>query len=119
GSADSIVVIDGTAVLEDARARSLTVMNGHAILRGNTVIAEDVVLMDSTLERAPTVVVGGVVDTGMGWMVPGFWVFGVLLPLGFLLAFVLAGLAAAALVPRGVRRAGTALTQSLGKTILV
>lgn len=119
GSADSIIVIKGKAVLDHARARTLFIMNGHADLRGNTAIAEDVMLVDSTLERESSVAIGGTVHTGIDWVMPGFWLFGVLLPLGLLLAFVLAGLAAAALAPRGVRRAGSALTQDIGKSLIV
>jgi len=118
GSAARVVVIDGTALLEDARVGELVVIDGHATLRGTTAISGDIVLTSSDLERDPGVTVGGSVRTQAPWHALGFWITGVLLPLGLLLAFVAAGLAIAALVPHGVRRAEAALTRDLGKTVV-
>jgi hypothetical protein len=117
GTADSVMVIDGTAELDGAQVREVVVVGGHARLLGATTVAEDVVLVGSTVERAPSVTVGGQVRTERPWHGVGFWISGVLLGLGVLLALVLAGLAIAAVVPHGVRRAGRALTHDVVRTL--
>ena len=118
GAAEHVVVIGGLAELDGARVGDLVVVNGRAVLRDRAAVTGDIDLVGSTIERDPSVTVGGEVRTRRPWHVFGFWITGVLLPLGVLLALVLAGLAVAALIPGGVRRAEAALTRSPGKTVL-
>lgn len=118
GSARSLVVIDGTAILDGARVGGIVAIDSRVVMRGESVIARDVTLIDSSLDRDAASTVLGTVQTQAPWRALGFWITGVLLPLGLLIAFVLAGLALAALVPHGVRRAEAALTRDVGKTVL-
>jgi hypothetical protein len=118
GAAASVLVVDGVAELDGAHVGSVVVIDGHAALRGDTVVTGDVVLIGSTIVRDGSSVVVGDVTTREPWQPFGFWISGVLLPLGFAIALVLGGLALAALAPRGVRRVEAALTGEVGKTFL-
>lgn len=118
GSAGSVVVVDGTAELTGARVDEMVVVDGRAVLRGGSTVARDVTLIGSSLERDESSAILGTVQTEAPWKALGFWITGVLLPLGLVIALVLAGLAIAALVPHGVRRAEAALTRDVGKTLL-
>ena len=118
GAADHVVVVDGTAILDGARVGELIVVDGHAVLRGATVVRGDLTLIESTLDRDDQAEVIGEVRTRPPWQPLGFWIGGVLLPLGFVFALVLAGLAVSALAPAGVRRAEAALTRDIGGTVL-
>ena len=61
GSVDTIVVVDGSATLTGASARSLVVINGSAALESGTVVSGDVRTLDGTVTQATGAVVGGTV----------------------------------------------------------
>ncbi len=121
GSVDTIVVIDGSATLTGASARSLVVINGSAALEPGTVVSGDVRTFDGTVTQATGAVVGGTVRTFE--RNPGaFALFLIPLFLLLMLGLGIAGLAAALLVAafgaRQVRNAEALISREPG-TVLV
>jgi hypothetical protein len=119
GTVETLVIARGEATLEGARIGDMTVYQGRATLGPQTVIGGDLHLVESEVELAPdAVVVGEVTRDSPPWEVPGLTIFGTLFGLGTALVIILAGVVAAAIAPRGVRRAGETLTGEVGKTLL-
>ena len=119
GTVETLAVVRGTADLRGARIGDLFVYEGRASLGPQTVVGGDLNLINSELETAPdAVVIGEVIRDRPPWELPGLGVVGTLLGLGAAFVVILAGVAAAALAPRGVRRTGETLTTEVGKTLL-
>ena len=121
GSVDSIVVIDGSATLTGASARSMVVINGSAALEPGTVVSGDVRTFDATVTQATGAVVGGTVrpfDRSAGavalFLIPLF----LLLMLGLGIAGLAAALLVAAFGARQVRNAEALISREPG-TVLV
>jgi hypothetical protein len=119
GEAELVVVVDGTARLRGARVTELVVVHGEAVLDDNTRVAGNLHLVNATLDRAPGATVAGEVLYDSGTRLGrGLLLFGILFALGSVVAVLLSGVVAAAVAPLGVRRAGTALTDAFGSTLL-
>ena len=121
GSVDSIVVIDGSATLTGASARSLVVINGSAALEPGTVVSGDVRTFEGTVTQATGATVGGTVRTferNPGavalFLIPLF----LLLMLGLGIAGLAAALLVAAFGARQVRNAEALISREPG-TVLV
>ncbi len=119
GTADTIVVINGDAVLTGATVDELVVVSGTADLGPGTVITGDVNLVDTTLTRDPTATVEGTIDRSAGdGLALGFWLLGLLFMIGWAILVLLSGLVLAGVAPDLARRAGRTITTDLGPTIL-
>ncbi len=119
GTVGALAVFRGDAILEGARVGDMLVYEGHATLGPQTVIGGDLHVVDAQIEAADdAVVMGDVVRDSPPWELPGLTLFGTLFGLGVAIAFILAGVLAAAIAPHGVRRVGHALTHEIGKTLL-
>lgn len=119
GTAKTVVVVNGTVVLNAATVDTLVVVRGRAVLREGTVITGDVWLTDTTLERADGVRIDGVVrrNAGGGFLV-GLWILGVIIAIGVGVLAILGGLVFAAVAPGTARRAGSAIRHSFGQVVL-
>lgn len=121
GSVRDIVVVGGTATLDGAVAQTLTIVDGRAILEPGTTIRGDVAQMNSTVDRAEGVVIGGAVRSlaqdlagfamFVGFAAIGFWI-------GGLLAAFVAVLALAAFAARQVRTATATISAEPVKSLL-
>jgi hypothetical protein len=135
-SSDTIIVINGDAVVDGSVTGALVVVNGDAtvngrvdeevvVINGTVTLGEtarvggDVALVRSDLTRAPGAVVEGTVEerSEFGFGRAGA-VFSFLVWLGFTLVVLLAGLLFAAVAGRQLTRAATLLTSSVGGTLL-
>ena len=121
GSVDAVVVIDGTATLTGATARSVTVIHGTADLGDGTTVTGDVRTIDGSVSRAANAVVQGTT----GSYDANLAAFAVLLIPLFLLLFIgfgLAGIAAALLVAafaaRQVRQAEGLISGEPGRVLV-
>ena len=121
GSVDTIVVVDGTATLTGATARSLVVVNGSAALGAGTVVSGDVRTYDGTVTQATGAVVYGNVRAVEN-NAAAFALFLIPLVLLLMVGLAIAGLAAALLVAafgaRQVRNAESLISREPG-TVLV
>lgn len=125
---DTVIIIDGDAVIDGTVDDTLWVVSGDAIVNGQvngniTVIdgtltlgptanVDDVVLMRSDLTRDPAAIVNGSIDErseffNFGW---GDELFSFVFWIGSTVALVIAGLIITALVGRRVAAAATTLT---------
>lgn len=118
GAATTVVVINGTATLDEATAGTLVVVSGAAVLGPGTTVTGDVQLVNSDLDRDATATVEGQIrDDPTGQFFTGFWVIGLLFMLGWALLTILAGLALAAIAPGLARDSGRTITTEPAKTI--
>ena len=121
GTADNVVVVDGSATIAGTTVGSVTVFNGTADLQAGATVTGDVRTFDGTVTQAPDAVIGGSARS-MDGNVAAFAVL--LIPLFILLfiGFALAGLAAAlfvaAFAARQVRQAEGLISHEPG-TVLV
>jgi hypothetical protein len=122
GSANTVTVINGTATLDRAVVDTLTVVDGRAVLQAGTQVSGDIVQLNSTVERADGVVVGGSIRS-LAENMAGFFLFlgiaAIALWIGFALTMLLAGLALAALAARQVRSAEAIISHEPVKAFFV
>jgi len=108
GDAETITVVNGTATLRGASVQTLTIVNGTANLEAGTTITADVMELNSTINRADGVTVGGSVRS-LAESFAGFALFlglaAIVFWIGTVLAALVAGLAVAAFGARQVRTA--------------
>ena len=135
-SSDTIIVVNGDAVVDGSVAGGLVVVNGDATVNGTVDedvvvingtltlgdtarVAGDVSLVRSDLTRAPGAVVEGEVEerSEVGFGRAGA-VFSFLVWLGFTIVVLLAGLLFAAVAGRQLSRAVALLTGTVGGTLL-
>ena len=122
GHVDSLVVLNGSAVLQGATVRDVFVTGGTVTLGAGTTVTGDVRTINATVTQDPSAVVGGSVRAadadvvGFAWaIVPAI----ILLMLGFALVTIVAGLALAGLASRQVRSAEALIRTEPVETILV
>lgn len=119
GTAEVVVVVDGTARLDGARVAELVVVQGDALLEGSTVVERNVHLVNARLTRGEGVRILGAVQSGDGYpFLRGMLIFGVLVALGTGVVVLGAGLAAAAVAPKTIRTVGATITDEIGPTLL-
>ena len=122
GDVRSLVVIDGQAILEDARLESVFVAGGSLAIDATTVVSGDVRTLDTTVSADPAATIGGsmasldqdLIAAGAA-LVPAIGLF----LLGLVLVTIVAGLALAALGARQVRTAEALISREPGQTLLV
>ncbi|MGI9611507.1 MAG: hypothetical protein ACR2QO_01270 [Acidimicrobiales bacterium] len=117
GTATTIVVIDGTATLDDATVETLVVISGTATLGPDTTITGDVQLVNANLNRDATAIVEGDIRDDADQFLAGFWIIGLLFMLGWAVLAILAALTLAAIAPGLARTAGRTITAEPAKTI--
>ncbi len=121
GDVRSLVVIDGQAILEDARLESVFVAGGSLAIDATTVVSGDVRTLDTTVSADPAATIGGsmasldqdLIAAGAA-LVPAIGLF----LLGLVLVTIVAGLALAALGARQVRTAEALISREPGQTLL-
>ena len=121
GDVRSLVVIDGQAILEDARLESVFVAGGTLAIDATTVVSGDVRTLDTTVSADPAATIGGsmasldqdLIAAGAA-LVPAIGLF----LLGLVLVTIVAGLALAALGARQVRTAEALISREPGQTLL-
>ena len=119
GSVDELVIVDGTAELQDAIIGNLTVAQGSANLQGATRVDGDVRLFNATIDQsAEAIIAGEVMEGDEAQWGPGAAFFGVMFGVGFMLAVLLSGVLLAILVPHSVRRTGMAITDEPLNTVV-
>ncbi|MGZ8515512.1 MAG: hypothetical protein ACXWXA_10775 [Candidatus Limnocylindrales bacterium] len=108
GEVNTVVVIEGRAILTDARAETVVAVRSPIELAGSTVVLGDVMTLDSVVERGSAVQVDGTVRdvasdlAGIGFVLASALL---LLYIGFAIAAIAAGLLLAALAAKQVRTA--------------
>jgi hypothetical protein len=119
GTAKTVVVVNGTAVLRGATVDTLVVIRGRAILEEGTVVTGDVWLTNARFDRADGVQIDGTVrrNAGGGILV-GLWILGIIIAIGLGVLAILGGLTFAAVAPGTARRAGNAIRREFGQVVL-
>lgn len=122
GTARTVTVIDGTATLRGAAVDTLVVANGTADLQAGTTVAGDVIQFDSTINNTQGATLGGTVRDAAGTLA-GFALFlgfaALLFWIGTALATIVAGLALAAFGARQTRSAEAIISREPVKALLV
>jgi hypothetical protein len=121
GTANGVVVIDGTATLTSATVESVFVVNGTAELQAGTTVLHDVLELDGTISRADGVSIGGSirgVESDLASIGLFIGAAAVILWIGFGAATLTAGLLLAGLAARQVRAAGSLISHEPGKTAI-
>lgn len=120
GDVETIVSIDGRALLDGARTETVVAIGGPVELIGGTVVSGDVLTLGSDVTQATGVRLDGAVRD----MWPGIAVMGailapalILLFIGFALAAIAAALLLAGLAPRQIRAAGELIRHETALTI--
>lgn len=119
GTATTIVVVNGDAVLTGATVEELVVVAGSVNLGPGTTVTGDVHLVDTTLTQDTTATVEGTInrDAGDGFS-GGFWVLGLIFMIGWAILVLLGGLVLAGVAPDLARRAGRTITSDIVPTII-
>ena len=122
GTVETVIVLDGTAILEGAEVQSVFVTGGSVTIDAASTVTGDVRTLDATVTTDPAATIGGTVATldkdliaAGAILAPAF----VLFMLGFALVTLVAGLALAALASRQVRSAESLISHEPGQTLLV
>jgi hypothetical protein len=120
GTADAVIAINGNArLLGSARVGRLFVARGLAELEDGSFVAGDVQLVDAAVRLTPGATLGGeVLQSRWSRVARGLRAFGIIVGVGISLAVLLGALIALAVAPVGMRRAGEALRNEVGMTIL-
>lgn len=122
GTVNTLFVVDGTATVTGATLETVGVINGTVDLAEGSSVTGDVLQLNSTVERADGVEIGGTVKDIAG-DVAGFAIFigfaALAIWIGFGIATILAGLLVAGLAARQARSATTLISREPGTTFLV
>ena len=121
GTVETVVVLDGKAILEGAQVKSVFVTGGSVTIDAASTVTGDVRTLDATVTADPAATIGGTVSSldkdllaAGAILAPAF----VLFMLGFALVTIVAGLALAALASRQVRSAEALIRKEPGETLL-
>ena len=122
GTVNTLFVVDGTATVTGATLETVGVINGTVDLAEGSSVTGDVLQLNSTVERADGVEIGGTVKDIAG-DVAGFAIFigfaALAIWIGFGIATILVGLLVAGLAARQARAATTLIRREPGTTFLV
>lgn len=122
GTVNTLFVVDGTATVTGATLETVGVINGTVDLAEGSSVTGDVLQLNSTVERADGVEIGGTVKDIAG-DVAGFAIFigfaALAIWIGFGIATILVGLLVAGLAARQARSATTLISREPGTTFLV
>lgn len=110
GEVGTAVVAKGNAELVGANVEELLAYSSAVNLRDGSIIGGDAQLVDATLEtEVGSRVMGDVQRGAQHQMSRGFWIFGALIAIGYMMAMIVGAVLAAAIAPRSVRLAGAAI----------
>jgi len=122
GTVETVVVFDGSAILEDADVHSVVVTGGSVSVDAASTVAGDIRTLGATATIDPAATIGGNVSSLEGdivaawaWLAPAIALF----MLGLALVTIVAGLALAALASRQVRSAEALMTAEPIQTFAV
>lgn len=119
GAVRAVVVIAGDVIVSGGHVGDLTVVRGRATLSDSAVVSGDVHLVDATLSQGGGSRVEGAVERTVGRrLMADLAGVTALFGLGVVIAFVLAAVIAAAVVPRAVRHAGELIVREPGRTTM-
>ena len=122
GTVNTLFVVDGTATVTGATLETVGVINGTVDLAEGSSVTGDVLQLNSTVERADGVEIGGTVKD-IARDVAGFAIFigfaALAIWIGFGIATILVGLLVAGLAARQARAATTLIRREPGTTFLV
>lgn len=122
GTVETLTVIRGTATLTGAQVGTLAIVDGTAILGTGTTIDNNVFQLNSTVQQAEGVVIGGSVQP-MGDQLLAFGLFlglaALALWLGLAISFLVAGLLLAAFAARQVRTTEAVISHEPLRAFLV
>lgn len=122
GTVNTLFVVDGTATVTSATLETVGIVNGTVELSTGTTVTGDVLQLNSTVDRADGVEIGGAVKDIAG-DVAGFAVFigfaALAIWIGFGIATIGVGLLVAGLAARQARSATTLISREPGTTFLV
>ncbi len=121
GQVETLVVLDGDAVLQGATIKTVVATGGTVAIDAASTVTGDVRTLDSTVTVDPAATVGGKVSSINADLVAATAVIApaiMLFMLGLALVTIVAGLALAALGARQVRAAETLITREPGETLL-
>ena len=121
GEVQTLVVLDGAAVLEGATLESVFVTGGSVTIDAGTTVTGDVRTLDATVTQDPAATVGGEVSSMENDLIAATAVLApaiLLFMLGLALVTIVAGLALAALGARQVRAAEALITREPGETLV-
>lgn len=110
GTVESVVVLDGSAILEGAVVKSVFVTGGSVSIDAASTVSGDVRTLNATVTTAPGATIGGTVSSIDKDLVAAGAVIApaiLLFLLGFALVGIVAALALAALAASQVRKAET------------
>lgn len=122
GEVNTIVAIDGAAILQGARSESVVAVQSRVELGTGTVVTQDIYALESPVTQASGVRFDGVVrDMAAGLAGFGFFLAAamVLWFIGLAIAAIVAGLVLAALASRQVRQAEAIISHEPVKTFAV
>ena len=121
GEVNTVLVVDGAAVLTGARTESVVAVRSPVTVGAGSVVLGDVMKLDSVVTRVGDGAIGGSVRdmaadlAGIGWLVgPAL----VMAYLGFALAAIAAGLLLAGLAARQVRAAEALISHQPVQTLV-
>jgi hypothetical protein len=121
GDVDTIVTVDGTADLTGAQAETVIAVRSTVNLAEGTVVAGDVIQVDSVVQTSGDAEILGEVKDGQAWLIglsavlaPAF----ILMWIGVGLAVIVAGLLVAGIAGRQVRAAGALIGHEPLKTFV-
>ena len=121
GHVKTVVVFDGTAILQGATVESVFVTGGSLSIDATSTVTHDVRTLNTTTTVDPAATVGGSVSSLDSDLVAAAAILApmvALFVLGLALVTLVAGLALAALGARQVRAAEALITHQPGETIL-
>jgi len=121
GTVETVVVLDGSAILEGAAVKSVFVTGGSVTIDATSTVAGDVRTLDATVTTAPGASIGGTVSSldkdlfaAGAILAPAILLF----MLGFALVGIVAALALTALAATQVRKAESLITHEPGPTLV-
>ncbi len=120
GTVDVLVQIEGNATIaEGGTVGEVVAVNSTITAESGSAVTANVNLIDSRLDLAEGITVGGEVTRGASYDIgKGFFIFGLVANIGFGLAILLGGVIIAAVAPVTVRRTATAISSDLGSTLI-
>ena len=121
GDVQTLVVLDGNAVLQGARLETVFLTGGSLTIDGATTVQGDVRTLNATVSTDPAAIIGGSVKSMDADLIAAAAIIApavLLFMLGLTLVTLVAGLALAALGARQVRAAEALITREPGETIL-
>jgi hypothetical protein len=119
GHAASVLVIDGSVIIEGGTVDELVVIDGTVDARTGSVVTGNITLVDAEIQRAPGALIRGNIQHDTSYRLgEGLRIFGLIFGLGYALAVIIGGLVVAAVAPQQTRHIGSIIADEPGRSIL-